>query len=326
MPESSANLTFLADNFGVTVPVVSAPMAGVAGGRLAGAVSAAGGLGMIGVGYTATPEWIIDQLAMAGEPVGVGFILWVLEANPGWLETALEAGCRFISVGFGDPQPWVERIHRADVLVAVAVGNHEEAARAADAGADVLVARGSEGGGHGRSEVAALPLLQDVLASTSVPVLAAGGVATPAGLAAVIAAGACGGWVGTPFAACAESDNPEALKQAIVDASTEDTTYTRVFDIAQRHQWPSEYGGRALVNSFTEEWAEREDELAQEVAASDALYEAMRAARSQGDLSLAPVYAGESAGLVGGRRTAAEIIAELGAYRILLARAAELHG
>jgi nitronate monooxygenase len=320
--------SYLADHFGVTLPVVCAPMAGVAGGRLAAAVSEAGGLGMIGVGYTASPEWITEQLAIAAEPggpVGVGFILWVLETNPGWLDTALEAGCGLVSLGFGDPEPWVSRVHDGGSLAAVQVGTRVEARRAAAAGADILVARGSEGGGHGRSEVATLPLLQDVLAAHDLPVLAAGGIATAAGLAAVLAAGAAGGWVGTPFAACAESDNAPAIKQAIIGAGSDATVYTRAFDIAQGHSWPAEYGGRALANSFTETWAEREPELRQAVSASDKIRQDMLRARQEADLSLAPVYAGEAAGLVGSERTAGEVLAELAGFRALLREAADRH-
>ena len=329
VPDSVNRQVFLSHHFGVEVPVVCAPMAGVAGGRLAAAVSAAGGLGMVGVGYRASPEWITDQLdiaALPGRPVGVGFILWVLESNPGWLDPVLSERCELVSLGFGDPRPWIARIHDAGTLVAVQVGTHDEAKRAADTGADILVARGSEGGGHGRGEVATLPLLQDVLAATDLPVLAAGGVASAAGLAAVVAAGACGGWVGTPFAACVESDNAAAIKQAIIDAGSEDTVYTRAFDIAQGHDWPAEYGGRALANSFTEAWTGRDAELADAVASSDRLVDDMLRARREADLEMAPVYAGQSAGLVAGKRTAADVLTELGEYRRLLREAVERHG
>lgn len=313
----------------VSIPVVSAPMAGAAGGHLAAAVSAAGGLGTVGIGYTATDEWITEQLAIASTPgraVGVGFILWVLESNPGWLDTVLSQLCDLVSLGFGDPAPWIDRIHDGGAVATVQVGSRDEALRALDAGADVLVARGSEGGGHGRGEVATLPLLQEILPLSDRPVLAAGGVATAAGLAAVIAAGAAGGWVGTPFAACAESDNTAIVKEAIIGATTGDTVYTRVFDIAQGHAWPVEYGGRALANDFTDNWEGREAELSEAVAASPEIRQEMLAARQHADLSVAPVYAGEAAGLVDRPRTAAEVLAELSGFRHLLRQATERYG
>ena len=281
---------------------------------------------MVGIGYTATPEWIRDQLAVArrpGGPVGVGFILWVLDTNPQWLDAVLEEGCGLVSLGFGDPRPWVTRVHDGDAVAVVQIGTSDEARRAVDAGADVLVARGSEGGGHGRGDVATLPLLQDVIPASPVPVLAAGGVSTAAGLAAVIAAGAAGGWVGTPFAACVESDLAAAAKEAIIAAGSDDTVYTRVFDIAQGHAWPPEYGGRALANTFTDEWSSRESELEEAVSTSPSIRPDMIRARQEPDLAMAPVYAGQASGTVSALRTAAEVVAELAGFRGLLRDAAD---
>lgn len=312
----------------LAVPVISAPMAGVAGGRLAAAVSAAGALGTVGVGYAATPEWIDQELtaaAAAHHPFGVGFILWVLESNPGWLDAALAHQPALVSLGFGDPVPWVGRVQAGGSLAALQVGTLDEAHRAIDAGADILVARGSEGGGHGRGEVATLPLLQEVVSATDRPVVAAGGVASAAGLAAVAAAGASGAWVGTPFVACAESDAKETARQAIIEAGSDDTVYTRAFDIAQGHSWPPEYGGRALHNRFTETWVGRESELEAAAATSDEIRQTVLAARRDGDVAVAPVYAGQSAGLITATRTAAEVVQELAGYRALLAEAAARH-
>lgn len=303
--------------------MVCAPMAGAAGGRLAGAVSGAGGLGMVGVGYAADGDWITEQLAVAavaGKPVGIGFILWVLEQNPDWLDAALAAGAALVSLSFGAPDPWVGLVHEAGSFVAVQAGTADEARAAADAGADVIVVRGSEGGGHGRGEVGTLPLLQEVLEFADSPVLAAGGVATARGLAAVLAAGAEGAWVGTPFAACEEADNHPVVKQAIIDAASDSTVHTRVFDIAQGHGWPEPYGGRALANRFTDEWSGREDDLA---AVADEMRPQILRARSEADLDMAPVYAGSSAGLVTGLRTAAEVMADFVDYPELLSRAAD---
>lgn len=302
-------------------PIVLASMAGATNGRLAAAVSRAGGLGTLGFGSTASVADIEREAAVAsGEGVayGIGLMLWHVAQEPGMLEAAVATDAVLLSLSFGDPAPAVARVRALGRAVTIAsqVGTGDEARRALDAGVDVLVARGSEGGGHGRGEVATLPLLQEVLSlAGEVPVLGAGGVATGRGVAAVLAAGAAGAWVGTPFAACVESPMAEPLKAAIRAAGTDDTVYTRAFDIAQRFAWPEQFGGRALRNDFTDEWAERTHDLQAAVEASSDLTEKVRRSRSDGDLRIAPAYAGQAAGLVPGLpRTAAEVMAELTTY------------
>ncbi len=305
-------------------PVISAPMAGASGGRLAAAVTAAGGLGMIGFGATVGREVIAAQSAIArgdtsgglpGAAFGLGLMLWALEERPELLDAAIEERPTLLSLSFGDPAPFVPRARQAGIAVCTQVGTLEEARRAVDAGADLLVARGSEGGGHGRADVATLPLLQQVLEACEVPVVAAGGIGTARGVAAVLAAGAVAAWVGTPFAACSESEASDAVKQAIIDRDASGTVYTRVFDVAQRLGWPAAYGGRALANDFSHEWADRMSELEDVVARGDDIPSRMNAARAGGDLSIVPVYAGQSAGLVTRPRTAAELVADLAGFR-----------
>ena len=185
------------------------------------------------------------------------------------------------------------------------VGNLEEARRAEAAGVDFIVARGREGGGHGRDDLGTLALLQIVLDSVSVPVVAAGGVATAAGLSAVLAAGAVGAWVGTAFLCCRESAFPAASRERLLAADDTATAYGRVFDVAQRAAWPPEYGGRALRNRFFDEWVGREDDLA---ADPDAL-DQYAAARRRRDFDVAVIYAGQGAALLRSETTAAEVVA-----------------
>lgn len=243
------------------------------------------------------------------------------------LEAVLAHRPSLVSLSFGDPEEPVRRARAADASVplAVQVGTVEEARRALGCGIDLLVARGSEGGGHGRGGVSTLVLLPEVLdLAGKVPVLAAGGIATARGMAAVLAAGALGAWVGTPFAACAESPFAEAYRAAMIAAGSDGTTYTRVFDVAQRLDWPEVYGGRALRNATTERWDGRVGELVETIAAGDpdGVTEGVRAARAAADPQVAPVYAGQSVGLLVGHRTAAEVVAELGRGRVLLREAA----
>lgn len=300
--------TWLTERFGLSVPVVGAPMAGVADGALAGAISAAGGLGMIGVGSSATPEWVLAQARAAGgrgHPFGIGLLAWALPSAPDLLAATVEAGPALVSVSFGPYAEHLRPLLDAGIVVATQVGTVVEARAAEQAGVDLVVARGSEGGGHGRNEVATLPLLQGVLDAVGVPVLAAGGIASARGLAAVLAAGAAGAWVGTAFLACTEAANSPAARERVVSAVETGTAYGRVFDIAGRLGWPAEYGGRALRNDFFDRWQGREDVLLHD---NDASAELASAART-GDPRTAPLYAGEAVGLVTRQRPAAEVVA-----------------
>ncbi|TDD41485.1 nitronate monooxygenase [Nonomuraea terrae] len=309
--------TWLTERFGVDVPLVGAPMAGVSDGRLAAAVAAAGGLGMFGVPPTASAAWISDQAAVAGaggRPYGIGLMAWAL--TDAQLGAVIGARPALVSVSYGDYARHLGPLREAGIVVATQAGTTEEARAAAGAGADVVVARGGEGGGHGRGEVATLPLLQGVLDAVDVPVLAAGGIATARGLAAVLAAGAEGAWVGTAFLGCAETTLPEAARRRVLAAGETGTAYGRVFDVAQRLAWPPEYGGRALRNAFFERWEGREADL----AADDTASAELAAAREAGDFDTAYVYAGEAVGLVERERTAADVVAAFAAAEPLLRR------
>ncbi|MFB4278103.1 MULTISPECIES: NAD(P)H-dependent flavin oxidoreductase [unclassified Nonomuraea] len=311
--------TWLTDRFGVEVPLVGAPMAGVGDGRLAAAVSAAGGLGVIGAPPKAPASWISQQAAVAaasGRPYGIGLMAWALRDNPGQLDAVLEARPALASVSFGDFAGYVEPLRRAGIVVAVQAGTTEEARAAERAGADVVVARGAEGGGHGRNEVATLPLLQGVLDAVSVPVLAAGGIATARGLAAVLAAGAEGGWAGTAFLGCAETMLSEAGRERVLATGETGTAYGRVFDVAQHLAWPPEFGGRALRNAFFDRWNGHEEEL----AADEAARAELESARVEGDFDTAYVYAGQAVGLVERQRTAADVVAAFATAATLLGR------
>jgi len=312
---------WLAERFGIEVPVVGAPMAGVAHGRLAAAVSAAGALGMVGVAPFADRDWVAEQCEIArrpGRPFGVGLLGWSLAGHPGQLDAAVEAGPALVSISFGPYEAHVGRLRDAGIAVATQAGTVEEARAAERAGVDVVVACGAEGGGHGRDEVGTLPLLQAVLDAVGLPVLAAGGISGPRGVAAVLAAGAAGAWVGTAFLACEESETTPAALARLLDVSETGTAYGSVFDVAMGLDWPPGYGGRALRNAFFDRWVGREEEL----AADPGAVEALRAARRAGDFDTAYIYAGQGVGSLARARPAAEVVAELGGAEDLLRRAA----
>ncbi|WP_232375300.1 nitronate monooxygenase [Mycolicibacterium baixiangningiae] len=244
-------------SMGVDMPIVNAPMGGAAGGRLAAAVSRAGGLGMVGMGSAGTADQLTAELqaftsylgADLDRPFGIGLVHWVAEARPELLTRALAARPALLCVSFGEDSSWVSRAHEAGVVAATQVATVAAALRAVDAGVDVLVARGAEGGGHGEPRVGTLALLADVLDRVDVPVLAAGGIASARGLAAVLAAGASAAWLGTVFAACPEASTGAAARAAMLAAGGEATTLTRAFDIDNGYPWPEHLPERVLTDS-----------------------------------------------------------------------------
>jgi nitronate monooxygenase len=295
----------------LTTPVIGAPMAGVAGGALARAVSQAGGLGMIGVSGTTSAEFVTRECAVPAAdqlPFGVGLMAWVLEDRPDLLDATIAAQPGLVSVSFGDPGPWVGPLHDAGIAVAAQVNTAADVHRAVDAGVDVIVAQGTEAGGH-TGHRATLPLLQEVLTLTDRPVVAAGGIATGAGMAAALVAGAAGVWIGTPLLACTEGLNKPAARARVLAASGEETVLTRAFDVAEGIAWPERWPGRALVNEFSREWHGREDALVDDAAARQRVVDGRRT----GDPANAPLHAGESVGLVTAERSATDVVRQLDA-------------
>lgn len=301
---------------GLRVPIVNAPMGGVAGGRLAAAVTAAGGLGMIGMGSTATAAALATELALAGPAkFGIGLVDWVIRDQPDLLDAALAARPVLLSVSFGDDLSWVARAHAAGILAVTQVYDVETARRAADAGLDLLVARGTEGGGHGETRLATLPLLDAVLDAVTLPVLAAGGIASARSLAAVLAAGAAGAWLGTCLSACPEALTGDGARRALIAAAGTDTITTRVFDVGQRLDWPARFPSRVLRNEFADRWAGREDALAGDRDAGAELAAGIAAE----DQRIAPVDAGQGVGMLRDSRPVAVVLDELcaGAQQLL---------
>ena len=297
--------------FDLTTPVIGAPMAGVSGGALARAVAEAGGLGMIGVSGAASAQFVAEQCAIPAAdqlPFGVGLMIWVLETRPDLFEATVAAEPSLVSVSFGDPAPYVGPLHDAGIAVCAQVNTTADVHRALDAGVDILVAQGTEAGGH-TGQRATLPLLQEVLTLTDRPVVAAGGIATGAGMAAALVAGAAGVWIGTPLLSCTEGLNAPALRERVRAASGDETVLTRAFDVAEGAAWPERWPGRALVNDFSRVWHGREEELRADADARRLVVEGRRT----GDPSTAPVYAGESVGLVTRERSATDVVREMSA-------------
>lgn len=300
---------------GLKAPIVCAPMGGVAGGRLASAVSRAGGLGMIGMGSAASRELLARELALldaGGAPFGVGFVGWGIERDPALLDMALEAGPAVVSVSFldwaaGDAHGWVAQVTEAGAQAITQVATVDEALHAAEAGVHAVVARGSEAGGHGDHQRPRGSLLAEVLEAVSVPVLSAGAIMTGRDVAAAIAGGAQGAWVGTAFSACAEALTSSKARQVLLGATGADTVVSRVLDVALDRPWPERFPERLLKTAFVDEWSGREDELAHDEPAKSRFREAL----ALEDYSVVPLDAGEGVGALVAERSAAEVLADL---------------
>jgi nitronate monooxygenase len=241
---------------GVRHPVMLAPMGDTAGGRLAAAVSEAGGFGPIGGGY-ADPQWLTAQFIAAGDArVGVGFITFALDRHPDTLRVALDAHPPAIQLSFGDPRPYADVIHAAGVLLICQVQTPDEIAFAVAAGADVIVAQGQDAGGHGRPDRGTIGLIPSVVDTVApLPVVAAGGIADGRGLAAALTLGAAGVTLGTRFLASTAAESTPAEAAALVTARASDTVRTDVFDVIRGPAWPPGHDGRVVRNRFTERWA-----------------------------------------------------------------------
>ncbi|MFI1095412.1 nitronate monooxygenase [Streptomyces sp. NPDC020917] len=296
---------------GVRHPIALAPMGGSAGGALAAAVSQGGGLGLLGAG-AGDPDWLVREVPAAagcGKPWGVGFLTWA--AGIGAVEQVLEYGPSAVMLSFGDPGPFADRVRAAGVPLIVQVTDLDEARRALDVGADVVVAQGTESGGHGarqgRSTLPFVPAVADL--AGPVPVLAAGGIADGRGVAAALALGAAGALVGTRFQATPEALVDPAAAAAIVAGGGEETERNRVLDIARGSAWPSAYTARTLGHPYLDRWRDREGEL----AADEQARRAYQADVARGAVPQLPVWAGEGVDLITGLRPAADLVADLAA-------------
>jgi nitronate monooxygenase len=300
--------TAFTDLAGVEHPVVSAPMGGCAGGALAAAVSGAGGLGLIGAAREEVSWWQREVALVKHQtdrPWGIGFQTWALARSE--LEAALASGPRAVMLSFGDPEPFAARVRETGALLMVQVTDMEEARKALSVNADVIIAQGTEAGGHGgrRSTLPFVPAVVDLVAPT--PVLAAGGIADGRGLAAALVLGATGALVGTRFQVTQEALVSPEVKKAIVAGQGEDTLRSRVLDIARGAPWPARYPARTLRNPFLEEWLHKEDELS---GAGDVLA-SYREALGRRDVSVEPIWASEAIDLVNDVPPAGDVVALL---------------
>jgi nitronate monooxygenase len=306
---------------GISHPVLSAPMDVIAGAGLTAAVSSAGGFGILGGGY-GERAWLEQETAKLkrSAPFGIGFITWSLATRPELLDIALDARPRAIMLSFGDPKPFAPRVKAAGARLICQVQDEDMAKLALDAGADILIAQGTEAGGHGasRTTIDLVPAIVD-LAAGRVPVVAAGGIADGRGLAAMMMLGASGVLLGTRFYASQECDGADEAKRIICQAKSGSSVRGIIFDLSRNNVWPAPFTGRCLINDHARRWMGREVELLQNVNKVAAEYAAAKAANN---FDVAAVIAGEAVGLIHDIPPAAEIIDRIvtEAEQILLGR------
>ena len=304
-------VTALTEMLGLQHPIVLAPMGGVSGGHLAATVSNAGGLGLVGGGY-GDAAWLRTELSRVKEgtqqPWGVGLITWSVDRSV--VDLVLGYQPHAVMLSFGDPTPYVSAIKSAGCKLICQVQGLAETKLAQDAGADIVVAQGTEGGGHGgqRATLPLVPAVVDAVAPT--PVVAAGGIADGRGLAAALMLGAHGALIGTRFYASAEALGSERAKQRLVAARGNETARTCVFDIVRGYAWPPGYPGRAVRNRFMERWHGRESDLAAALEPERAAYQV---GARDGDYDTAVVWAGEVVDLIKRVEGAAALVARISA-------------
>lgn len=326
--ETMTITTRLTRRLGIAHPILSAPMAFASGGRLAAAVTHAGGLGFIGGGY-GDAEWLAAQFAAAGNAAtGCGFITWSLRNNPALLDQALGHRPKAIFLSFDDPQPFAATVKQAGALLIQQIQSLRDALVAIDAGADIIVAQGAEAGGHGekRATMTLVPEVADLLAARAPETLlcAAGGIADGRGLAAALMLGADGVVVGTRFWAAEEALVHPNLHAAALAATGDDTIRQSITDIARGYKWPQRFNIRVVRNAYVEQWRGQEEAL---WAAGDEERARYAAAVGAGDASVAATIVGEAVGMINRVEPAAAImermVAEAGR---LLQRGAKLGG
>lgn len=306
--------TRLTEKLGIEHPIISAPMAFAAGGRLAAAVTAAGGLGLIGGGY-GDAEWLEREFLEArNKRIGCGFITWSLAQRPQLLDLVLAHSPAALMLSFGAPAPFAARIKAAGAALICQVQNMQHARAAVDAGADIVVAQGAEAGGHGavRATFTLVPEIADYLAQAApaTVLVAAGGIADGRGLAAALMLGADGVLIGSRFWASAEALVHAAFQNAAVAADGDATIRTRVVDIARRKDWPKPFTARVMKTRFVSDWHGREGELAEPAVVEREMARYVAAMQS-GDADNTGVWVGEATGLIRDVRPAGDLMREI---------------
>jgi NAD(P)H-dependent flavin oxidoreductase YrpB (nitropropane dioxygenase family) len=323
--------TTLCGRLGIELAIIQAPMGGAVGPALASAVSNAGGLGMLSpwrADIDTVRRQIRETRALTSRPFGVNLNVEFPQEER--LAACLDEGVRVISFFWRDPSSLVPRAKAGGAIVMHTVGSAAEAKRAINSGVDIVVAQGWEAGGHVRGTVATMPLIPAVVDAVSpAPVVAAGGIADGRGLAAALALGAGGAWIGTRFLVSHEAAIHPRYRERLLRANENDTVFLEnLFDVG----WPNA-PHRTLRNQTVEAWesvgrppAGRRPGEGEVIAKSQSSgpivrYQSCTASTdTDGDIDALPLWAGQSVGLVSKRQSAGDIVREIADEARLIVR------
>jgi len=304
--------TRVCDLLGIAHPIVLGGMGSATTAPLVSAVSNAGGFGTLGTSAfnAATLENEIAAIReRTDKPFGVNHLLFQIEQEMFTVTLRARPAVAAFAWARKDQNlgEYFQRAHDAGCVVMHMAGEVAEARRAAAAGADVIVAQGTEAGGHvgWMASLALVPMM--VKAVAPLPVLAAGGIADGRGLAAALALGAEGVLLGTRFMATPEAPIHANFKQAIVNSDGHDTVLTEIPDLASQRVWPGAMS-RAQRNRFIERWAGREWAIRQDATA---IGMQVAAARAAGDVDNAPLSFGQDAGLIDSIKSVKDVIEDI---------------
>ena len=306
---------------GIRVPIIQAPIGSFSCPALAAAVSEAGGLGTLALSWDSLPrcrEKISETRAATRAPFAINLVIEWDQTDR--MKACLDNGAKIVSLFWGDPSRYISLAHRAGAKTMVTVGSSEEARKAADAGADVIVCQGFEAGGHVRGVAGSIALIPAVVDAVSpVPVVAAGGFADGRGLVAALALGSSGVSMGTRFSATIESLAHPEFKKRMICSGESDTQLLRLFDGG----WPNA-PHRVLRNSTIDAWEKagrpnagmrpNENEI---IGRSEPGVEIRRyddmppVAGMSGEWESCALYAGESTGIIRDIKPAGAIVDEI---------------
>jgi enoyl-[acyl-carrier protein] reductase II len=313
--------TELTEKLGIEYPIIQAGMGGVATAELVAAVSNAGGLGVIGAAMM-TPAILREEVGkvkdLTDKPFGVDLLL--AQRWPGleeMIQVMFEEEVPVFASGLGNPAPYAEEMHRRGMTVMAVIGAVRHAHKVVEGGTDIVIAQGTEGGGH-TGRIATMALVPQVVdAVAPIPIVAAGGVADGRGLVAALALGACGVWVGTRFVATLEANSHDNYKHKIVEATEEGTQVTKCF---------TGKSCRVIKNRYQEQWEDREGEIKpfpyQMMVDSEKMDAAIRWGKT--DLGLMP--AGQISGAIQEVKSAGDVVSDImEEAEEVLSRLAEKH-
>lgn len=298
--------TELTEKLGIEYPIIQAGMGGVAMAELVAAVSEVGGLGVIGAALM-TPDALRNEVRKVKELTDKPFAVDLLLAKnwPGqeeMIQVMYDEEVPVFASGLGSPAAYAEEMHDRGMTIMAVIGTVRHAHKVTDGGTDIVIAQGTEGGGHtGRiATMALVPQVVDAIAPT--PVVAAGGIADGRGLVAALSLGACGVWVGTRFVATREAASHDNYKHKIVDATEEGTQVTKCF---------TGKDCRVIKNRYLDQWEDRQGEIKPFPFQMMVDSSKMDAAIGHGDTDLGLMPAGQISGAIKEVKSAADVVREM---------------